>query len=428
MKISSRFQAVIELLTAVFESTIPADHLMTNYFRGRRYIGAGDRREISQKVYDILRHRYSLRWLSCVENNIPTEEARSLVLAYLMSQQLSVESCFTGETYAPPSLTLREKSLIGLILQRLKEPMPEFVRYNVPEWLFYKIQQIFPETYGDELEALNQEAPLDLRVNLLKTTREEVIKRLKAEKIECHPCFYSPWGIRLGNRRPLSNHPLWSEGFIEVQDEGSQLVALLTNVQPGMTVLDYCAGAGGKTLAMASLMQNKGRIVAMDVSEARLGRSRERLRRAGVHNVEYRLLDQQGYQWLKRQKGRFDCVLVDAPCSGTGTWRRNPDLKWRFNQNDLSELLLKQSEILEKASVAVSKNGLLIYATCSLLPDENENQVLSFMQQNEGYKIKSWKDQSPLLKEKLNCPGDFLKLSPYKNEMDGFFEAILEKV
>ncbi len=238
---------------------------------------------------------------------------------------------------------------------RLKpKDMPLSVRLNIPAWILPRLEA----TFGDETEAavsaLNQPAPLDLRVNTLKTTRNQVLKQLAAEGFEAVPTPWSPVGIRLKERRPLSGHDLWKKGEIEVQDEGSQLLALLVDAQPSMAVIDYCAGAGGKTLAMAATMENRGRIVATDTAGWRLDRSRERLRRAGVNNVEFRSLeDEATVKWLKRQAARFDRVFADVPCSGSGTWRRNPDLKRRFSEKDLEELVVKQQFILGRAASLV---------------------------------------------------------------------------
>jgi len=214
-----------------------------------------------------------------------------------------------------------------------------------------------------------------------------------------------------------------------VQDEGSQLVALLTDAQPGQAVMDFCAGAGGKTLALAAAMKNKGRLVACDTHAARSERAVQRLRRAGVHNVTRHVLEGEGDKWLKRQKGTFDRVLVDAPCSGSGTWRRNPDAKWRLTETGLLELVALQGKILTQASTLVKPGGRLVYATCSLLPEENERQVEAFLAANPDFSLipitEAW---SATVGTECPVPGPYLRLSPAAHNTDGFFVAVMQRI
>jgi 16S rRNA (cytosine967-C5)-methyltransferase len=301
---------------------------------------------------------------------------------------------------------------------------------NIPAWTIPYLEKTLGSQLEEAVHALNQPAPLDLRVNTLKTTREAVLMQLQAEGFEATPTPWSPMGIRLIERRPLSGHDLWKQGDIEVQDEGSQLLALLADAKSGMAVVDFCAGAGGKTLAMAATMQNRGRIVATDVAGWRLDRSRERLRRAGVNNVEFRGLEEEAtIKWLKRQAGRFDRVLVDAPCSGSGTWRRNPDLKRRFCQQDLEELVVKQQQILERAAPLVKEGGRLIYATCSLFFEENTSQVKKFLEAHCDFRLlpigEIW---TSLFGTPCPMAGDTLQLTPHLHGVDGFFIAVLERI
>ena len=230
-------------------------------------------------------------------------------------------------------------------------------------------------------------ASTDLRVNTLKATREEAIAALKAEGITAAPTQLSPVGLRVHGRPPLATMQVFKDGLIEVQDEGSQLVALLADARPGMRVADFCAGAGGKTLAIAAQMQNKGKIVACDVLEGRIDRAAVRFNRAGVHNVERKALSSERDQWVKRHAGTFDRVLVDAPCTGTGTWRRNPDAKWKLTPEDVAELEQVQRNILDSAWRLVKPGGRLIYATCSLLAEENEAQVEAFLAAHADFKL-----------------------------------------
>ena len=276
-----------------------------------------------------------------------------------------------------------------------------------------------------ELVALSEPAPLDLRVNTLKTTRDQARNTLADEQINADRTLLSPWGLRVKTRRPVTSGKAFQSGLVEIQDEGSQLVALLTDAQPGMRVCDYCAGAAGKTLALAAAMQNRGQIVACDTSAARLDNAARRLRRAGVHNVERHVLAS-GDKWPKRHAGGFDRVLVDAPCTGTGTWRRNPDARHCLTETDLAELLLRQSAILRDAARLVRTGGHLVYATCSLLPAENEAQVLQFIAGHRGFSLVPLERAWPLAGPPP-CPGDFLVLTPARHGTDGFFAAVLER-
>jgi 16S rRNA (cytosine967-C5)-methyltransferase len=241
---------------------------------------------------------------------------------------------------------------------------------------------------------------------------------LAALGINAEACALSPWGIRVFERPSLNALPMLKNGLVEIQDEGSQLVAHLVDAQPGQRVADFCAGAGGKTLALAAQMQNKGRIFACDVAAGRLKRSAERFRRAGVHNIETKILESERDPWVKKHQGQFDRVLVDAPCSGSGTWRRNPDARWRTA--DLGALLDTQGRILASAARLVRPGGRLIYATCSLLPEENERQIEKFLRENTGF---------ALIKTdgRLEMAGDYLSLTPAQHGTDGFFAAAINK-
>jgi 16S rRNA (cytosine967-C5)-methyltransferase len=264
-----------------------------------------------------------------------------------------------------------------------------------------------------------------MRVNLLKGDREQARAALAAEGWEVAVTSLSPWGLRIEGRRPVTSGPAFQTGLIEIQDEGSQLVAAMVGAAAGMRVVDWCAGAGGKTLALAGAMENRGQIVACDVSAPRLDGAVKRLRRAGVHNVERHLVEP-GDKWLKRRAGTFDRVLVDVPCTGTGTWRRNPDARLRLKETDLAELLPKQAGILDAAQSLVRKGGRLVYATCSLLEEENEAQVSAFLLRHPAF------DVVPLARAwPLDAPppgtGEFLSLTPAKHGTDGFFTAVLER-
>ena len=356
--------------------------------------------------------------------------ARLLVAASLLLEGWSADGlrqAYTGGKFGPAPLTAAElRGLQPLQAQPLDHPdMPEAVRLEIPDWLLPHLQARFGPDLSAELAALGEPAPLDLRVNLLKGTRDEARAALAAEGWQAEPTPLSPWGLRIAGRRPVTTGPAFQSGLVEIQDEGSQLVAALAGVAPGMRVADWCAGAGGKTLAMAMLMQNRGHLLACDVSATRLDGAVRRLRRAGVHNVE-RHLFVAGDKWAKRRARTFDRVLVDAPCTGTGTWRRNPDARLRLQQTDLDELLPKQAAILDAAQAVVRVGGRLVYATCSLLAEENEAQVISFLARHPAFRLaplaQAWSDSPP------GISGDYLSLTPHRQNTDGFFAAALERV
>jgi 16S rRNA (cytosine967-C5)-methyltransferase len=258
-------------------------------------------------------------------------------------------------------------------------------------------------------------------VNTFLATRDEVKKSLAKDDIETADTPFSPWGLRVDGKVFLSKSKAFAKGWIDIQDEGSQLIAHMCGVKPGLQVLDFCAGAGGKTLALASAMMRKGRIVAMDTEERRLEKGKERFKRAKISDIiEVRpLTDERHRKWLRRQKETFDVVLLDVPCTGTGTWRRNPDMRWRNYGPGLEELKAVQQDILEKACGAVKKGGRLVYATCSLLPDENEEQVAAFLEKHPEFSVQPPDDP------KLGAP--YMRLTPLRHATDGFFAAILLK-
>ncbi len=394
----------------------PADAVANEFFRARRFIGSNDRRVIADRAWGVLREWRRLSWW-LAQGAEPTP--RLLVAASLLlhgGSFAALDQAFSGGRFAPAALSGEERTriqpLAGHTLEHLA--MPDAVRYEIPDWLLPRLAEGFGPALARELAALIEPAPLDLRVNLLKTTREEARTALAAEGIEAQPTPLSPWGLRVAGRRPVTTGAAFRAGSVEIQDEGSQVVALLADARPGMRVADLCAGAGGKTLVMAMMMENRGHILACDVSAPRLESAVRRLRRAGVHNVERHLLAP-GDKVLKRRAGSFDRVLVDAPCTGTGTWRRNPDARRRLIEADLAQLVPKQAALLETAARLVRIGGRLIYATCSLLFEENEAQVSGFLAGHPAFAVRP-------------CSrGDFMTLTPARDGTDGFFAAVLER-
>jgi len=424
--------AAIDILAAIDTEERPADEVAANYFRRRRYIGAKDRGHIAGHVYTVLRHRAALDWW--IAKHTTEIGPRSRVLATLVlieawRPEAVAESC-DGDRFRPAPLSEAEKRLVSdLARHALSHPeMPRAVANDLPEWLAPYLERVFGKGLEHEMTALNTTAPIDLRVNLLKADREVARRALAAEGIKTEPTPWSPIGLRLSERVPLGGLAAFKDGLIEVQDEGSQLTALLVGARPGMRVVDFCAGAGGKTLALAAQMANRGKLVACDVSAHRLERSTHRLRRAAVGNVERRPLTSERDKWIKHHAGSFDRVLVDAPCLGVGAWRRNPGDKWRVTEKDLADLVVRQREIFGSAARLVRPGGRLVYATCSLLHEENEAQAEAFLAATPGFSVvpaaEAWHETIGGA-----APGSdrYLRLTPARHGTDGFFVAIFER-
>lgn len=421
---AGRIAAVIELLQEVLDTPRPADTQASAYFRNRRFIGSKDRQAISNRFYRVMREYIRLSWW--VKKAGAEVNARTLVIASLILEKEhnpeSLDASFGSDKFAPVALSKQEKKMAEQLFgNSLMSPdMDLQTRTECPDWAYESLKNALGDRFEDELNAMLTPAPLDIRVNSLMADRNEVLEYLKEEGLEAEAGKISPWSIRLFGRPPISQYTIYQDGVIEIQDEGSQMVALVADPKPGEQVVDFCAGAGGKTLALGAMMNNKGRIIAMDVLGKRLDRARERFRRAGLHNIETRALSSERDKYVKRHVGSFDVVLVDAPCSGTGTWRRDPDKRWRQLGPGLSSLVPLQTSILESASRMVKKGGRLVYATCSLLPEENDNQIRDFLKRHPEFEIKRIGDTL-----KMDGAGDFLHMSPARHNTDGFFAAVL---
>lgn len=320
-------------------------------------------------------------------------------------------------------------SAVETLLRRLEghtlehPDMPAAARHSVPEWLLPQLKKRFGGDFDMELAAMLRPAPLDVRVNTLKTTRDAAAAALAAEELRCQPTPYSPAGLRLSPQAYVNNTQAYADGLVEPQDEGSQLAAMLVDAAGCKFVADFCAGAGGKTLVLGAAMKNAGKLVAMDVSEGRLAKAKLRLRRAGVHNAECRVLET---KWLKRHAEKAERVLVDAPCSGSGTWRRKPDAKWRLTPRDIAELTERQAEILDRAAKLVRRGGRLVYVTCSVLKEENEDQVAAFLKRHPAFSVLPVADVwDKTVGGACPVPGPYLNLTPARHGTDGFFAAIL---
>ncbi|MFC7334223.1 RsmB/NOP family class I SAM-dependent RNA methyltransferase [Rhodocista pekingensis] len=426
---AARIQAAIDLLSEIEATPRPADALVSQFFRNRRYIGAKDRQGVAGLVYSVLRHRGRLGWWLDRCNVMPTPRALLLAEAVLVQGRRadSVSGLFNGAKFGPEPLNDSERRLLKAVdTHTIDHPkQPEALALEVPEWAEAPLRAAFGDRFHAEMAAMLGEAPLDLRANPLKATREQVQAVLAEAGVAAAPTGLSPLGLRVQGRAPVSALPVFRDGLFEIQDEGSQLVALLADPRPGMQVVDFCAGAGGKTLAIAAMMDNKGRVVASDVLEGRLTRAKERFRRAGLHNIETRALSSERDPWVKRHKGKFDRVVVDAPCSGTGTWRRNPDSRWRPLGPGLAELLPLQAAILDSAARLVRPGGRLVYATCSLLPEENERQVEAFLAGHPTFRLLPVAEAWPESLGATPVTGDTLRLTPARHDTDGFFAAVM---
>lgn len=397
MKEAARIQTAIELTDEIFAFRQPADNTINVYFRTRRYIGSTDRRVVSDLVWQTLRHYGRLSSLSAEKLT-----GRAAVMMMLFFQKRDPASLFNGEKYAPAPLSEAEKSFLDLLPDQLPSSVLE-----CPEWLRNKID-------AADIVAMTGEAPLDLRVNTLKSDRKHVLALLEQAGIQARETPYSSSGIRIHERLNVTSLPFFRDGLIEIQDEGSQIVSLLTQAAAGQTVIDWCAGAGGKTLAMSAMMRAKGTIHAVDNDPKRMRDLPDRACRAAANNV----IVLNDYNNLKM----YDLVLVDAPCTGSGTWRRSADARWRITPQQSAGIIKTQREILDKACRFVKKGGKLFYITCSLDPAENEDQVRAFLQNHNDFKLE---DLSPVLE---NLTGQkrtdkTVRLNPSVFQTDGFFAA-----
>lgn len=412
------------LLTNLLDFNSPADAKLGEFFRNHRELGTKDRAFVAESVYGVLRR---LRYLSVVAANDADDpdDARKLILAWLLRVQ--------GKSLRELDDILNEqqKEWAVAIKAKATDNLPLAVQADVRDWFWEKLVQQFGEAEALTIcRSMFEQASLDLRVNTIKANREEVLAKMQAENTVkdnvIEPTPYSPIGIRMGAKLNISRHVLFTEGKIEVQDEGSQLLTYLVSPKRGMMIADFCAGAGGKTLAIGALMKNTGRLYAFDVSEKRLNNLGQRLKRSGLSNLHAQVISSEQDPKLKRLNGKFDRVLVDAPCSGLGTLRRNPDLKWRQTEQDVVELTQKQTAILARAAKLTKAGGRLIYATCSLLRDENEAIVEVFMQANPDFSLVPANEILAHHHIALDT-GPYLKLLPHLHGTDGFFAAVFEK-
>lgn len=404
-----------EVLREVLRFTAPADSTLSRYFRDHPRLGARERGVVAEAVYGMLRNK-------SVYTNFAETGAGPM-----MRRMALLGLADAAGTDALGGLSEEEQGWLQRVMEIDRANLPTALRTNMPAWI---LERLFAQ-HGEPgalamIAALNLPASLDLRVNTIKSNREDVIEALTHAGLAPEPTPYAPLGLRLLKKPSLQNMPLFKDGAIEVQDEGSQLLAQIVNAKRGEMVVDFCAGAGGKTLALGALMRNTGRLYAFDVSDKRLAKLKPRLARSGLSNVHPVLIAHENDAKVKRLAGKIDRVLVDAPCSGLGTLRRNPDVKWRQTAQGIDELNVKQIAILRGAARLVKPGGRLVYATCSVLDEENEAIVQQFLAAHEDFALVKMSDV--LAEQKITLEmDDYLKLLPNLHQTDGFFAAVLER-
>jgi 16S rRNA (cytosine967-C5)-methyltransferase len=427
MRLGGRMQAAAEVLADIDARHRPVPDALRDWGVSHRFAGSGDRAAISNLVLDTLRMRASHAWL------MESDDPMDLVCAALLRQwdytpdRLAAE--LTVDRFAPETKSAAD---LGRLMEKDLAAAPLWVQGDIPEWTVPHFEAAFGETWLAEAQALAARAPLDLRVNTLRADRAKVLRGLKAPGAQ--ETQLAPHGIRVpapdGARRQAAatSEVAFAKGFFEVQDEGSQLAALLTGATPGEQVLDYCAGGGGKTLAMAATMENSGQIHAYDSDRRRLAPMVERLKRAGVRNVQ--LVEEA--ESLAPLEAKMDRVLIDAPCTGTGTWRRRPDAKWKLSRDNLDKRIADQDEVLDKAAAFVRPGGMLAYVTCSVLPEENTARTSAFLARRPDF---ACRDAREIWRERLGAEHpvphagveEALLMSPARTETDGFFFAAFER-
>jgi len=412
-----RIDQVQRVLGEILQWQYPADAALSHWLRAHPALGGRDRAEVAEAVYDVLRHLRRYRQLSESGSGAASRRLAILGLAATL-----------GAAALRDGLDPAEDEWLQRVGRIDPATLPRAVRASMPDWLDERLGRL--EDPDALMAALNRPAPLDLRVNPLKAERDAALAALvdgPAARFDPQPTPHSPWGIRLAGRPSVNRWPQFENGSLEVQDEGSQLLALLVGPRRGEMIIDFCAGAGGKTLLLGALMRSTGRLYAFDVSAARLARAKPRFARSGLSNVVPVAIDSENDTRVKRLAGKAQRVLVDAPCSGIGTLRRNPDLKWRQHPEALAELCALQTRILNSAARCVAPGGRLVYATCSLLAEENAAQAEQFLASHPDFELI---DGAALLASRcpdLHLEGPYVQLRPDLHGTDGFFAAVFER-
>jgi 16S rRNA (cytosine967-C5)-methyltransferase len=427
----ARLSAAIEVLSDIETRRRPAGDALKDWGLSHRFAGSGDRAAIAGLVYDALRRRASSSYV------MGETTPRATVIGMLAAErELTVEEIghlFDGSRFAPPPLTAEEMAALGA---RSLDNAPAYITGDYPEWLDPYFARVFGEDRAEEGAALAARAPVDLRVNTLQGDRDAALEALA--DLNPEPTRWSPVGLRIkldaGAKSPaIHAEPAFIKGLIEIQDEGSQLAALLTGAQPGEQVVDLCAGAGGKTLALAAAMQNHGQIFATDSDKRRLAPIHDRMVRSGARNIQIRTPKSVGDE-LADLTGRMDLVLIDAPCTGTGSWRRNPDAKWRMRPGALELRVKDQAAILDRAVSLLKPGGRIAYVTCSVLDEENGAQIRGFLARHPEFALvppadlaKPLGERAFLFRRAALMSDEGLLMTPRRTDTDGFFVAMLRR-
>ena len=415
-------EACSELVRLTLKFDHPADAIVSRFFRDNRGLGPRERATMAETVYTVLRKKLFFDHLA--PSGSGSKERRLAILGF-----------YGPGDFLRSALTDQEKNWLDQCEKIKSSDLMERHRHNLPEWLVQPLKEQLGADFWPLVDSLNLGAGLDLRANTFKAKRAEVQKALQAEGIKATPTPYSSWGLRIAGKPALNKSPAFLRGDFEVQDEGSQLLAMLLDAKRGEMVVDFCAGAGGKTLALGAAMRSTGRLYAFDTSAHRLDALKPRLARSGLSNVHPAAIAHERDDRVKRLTGKIDRVLVDAPCSGLGTLRRNPDLKWRQNLQAIEEMGEKQTAILQSAARMVKPGGRLVYATCSILTHENEAIAQAFSEANSEFQVLNAADVLTELKvesaEQLCSGGEagkqYLRLWPHRHATDGFFAAVWQK-
>lgn len=428
---AARLSAAIEVLADIEARRRPAGDALKDWGLSHRFAGSGDRAAIAGLVYDTLRRRASGAYV------MGEATPRAIVIGMLKRERgldrTAIEKLFDGSRFAPAPLTGAEIAALEIVSL---DGAPLHIAGDYPEWLDPHFARVFGEERAEEGAALAARAPVDLRVNTLKANREDAAASLS--DLAPQPTRWSPDGLRIALAADAKSPPIHAEeafikGAIEVQDEGSQLAALLAGVKPGEQVVDLCAGAGGKTLALAAAMQNKGQIYATDSDKRRLAPIHDRLERSGARNVQVRQPKSIGNE-LDDLKGRIDLVLIDAPCTGTGSWRRNPDAKWRIRPGALEQRMKDQTAVLDRAVDLLKPKGRIAYVTCSVLDEENGGQIRAFQSRQPGFSIVppgevmgALGERAFLFRRAVLVSDEGLLMTPRRTDTDGFYVSLLQR-
>jgi 16S rRNA (cytosine967-C5)-methyltransferase len=428
---AARLSAAIEVLADIESRRRPAADALKDWGLSHRFAGSSDRAAIAGLVYDALRRKASSAWL------MGAATPRAAVIGMLARERgldlAAIEALCSGARFAPVPLSDAERTALA---SKTLAGVPAPVAGDYPDWLDPHFARVFGEERAEEGTALATRAPLDLRANLLKAEREEVLPKLA--HLNAEAARWSPVGLRIrlgadAKSPAIHAEPVFRKGEVEVQDEGSQLAALLAAARPGEQVVDLCAGAGGKTLALAAIMENRGQIYATDIDKRQLAPIHERIARAGARNIQVRTPRGEA-DVVADLAGRADLVLIDAPCTGTGTWRRNPDAKWRVRPGALDERVKQQADLLDRAAAIAKPGGRIAYVTCSVLEEENGDQVSAFLARTSGFAVVNPGDLAKPLGERAYLfahaaliSGAGLLMTPRRTETDGFFVSLIRR-